>query len=258
MEFLENNYVVYSIVLVLIIYSACLKPNLPNFIKKLFNNPIVRLIILAIILVSNFKPEISITLAMAFFITINCITEQETMESFANSKVCISINNNQNCQVISENNIQFGVNITNESNTSNSSSSINSSTSINSNSNPNNISASSNLVNSNSIISNVLNSIGEQLLSTKPQSVSSSSNTVPGPGQQQGQQQGQMQGQPQGQMQGQGQPQGQMQGQPQGQMQGQPQVGSPSSNTITTTSPGQVSSPTSSTTTQPQTLKTSM
>jgi len=82
MDLLTNKYVVYLIVLLLIVYSACLKPNLPKFVRKIFNNPVIRLIILALILASNFRPEISVTLAIAFFITINCITEQETRESF--------------------------------------------------------------------------------------------------------------------------------------------------------------------------------
>jgi len=82
MDFLTNKYIVYFIVLLLISYSACVKPNLPKSVRKIFNNPVVRLIILALILVSNFKPEISVTLAMAFFITINCVNEQEITEAF--------------------------------------------------------------------------------------------------------------------------------------------------------------------------------
>ena len=109
MDFLENNYVVGIIIIGLVVYSACLKPNLPNFIKKIFNNPIVRLIILALILVSNFKPQISIILAIAFFITVNCITEQETLETFAQTNVCITLNGQKNCQNIDDSKLNFGV-----------------------------------------------------------------------------------------------------------------------------------------------------
>jgi hypothetical protein len=120
MDFLTNKYIVYLIVLLLILYSACLRPNLPKFVRKIFNNPVVRLIVLALILASNFKPEISVTLAMAFFITINCITEQEITEAFG-SRVCLTMNGNQNCQTITDNNIQIGVNIISETEEKNSS-----------------------------------------------------------------------------------------------------------------------------------------
>ena len=109
MEFLENNYVVGIIIIGLVVYSACVKPSLPNFIKKIFNNPIIRLIILALILISNFKPEISVMLAIAFFITVNCITEQETLESFAQTNFCITVNGQKSCQKVDDSNFNFGI-----------------------------------------------------------------------------------------------------------------------------------------------------
>ena len=65
------------------LYSSKIRPELPKFIKNLFNNYLFRLMILSFIAYrSNEDPSLSIIIAIAFINTMNMLLQAEMKESF--------------------------------------------------------------------------------------------------------------------------------------------------------------------------------
>lgn len=84
MNFLHTNpYIKSTIILFLIMYASNARPELQPHIKKLFENPIFRLVILFLIVYyGNKDPVISLIMAVAFILGMNKLSELELKESF--------------------------------------------------------------------------------------------------------------------------------------------------------------------------------
>ena len=81
-EVFDNKYVSTIITISLVLYASLLGPNLPNFVKKLFNNTIFRIFILFLIVSrSNKDPNTSIIIAIAFILTLDYIYVQSAKET---------------------------------------------------------------------------------------------------------------------------------------------------------------------------------
>lgn len=79
----NDNYLSTILIVVLVLYASTVRPNLPNNIKKLFENPIFRVSILAFIVYRAKKNlQLAIMIAIAFTVTLNVLSDQEINESF--------------------------------------------------------------------------------------------------------------------------------------------------------------------------------
>lgn len=82
-EILDNKYVSTVITLALALYAALLGPNLPTFVKDLFNNTIFRIFILFLVVVrGNKDPKMAIMIAVAFVLTLDFIYANTAKETF--------------------------------------------------------------------------------------------------------------------------------------------------------------------------------
>jgi hypothetical protein len=81
----ENVYFIAFVSMIILLYSASIRPNLPPFIKKLFNNPLFRIFYLFLIFNNNVKPTIALSLAICFYVIISMLKEQEINEHFQNT-----------------------------------------------------------------------------------------------------------------------------------------------------------------------------
>lgn len=81
----SNPYILPILSLFLGMYVALARPKLPNFIERLFENPIFRLVVIAYILYrGNQDPQTSLMIAAAFLITMHMINKQK-VEKFTGS-----------------------------------------------------------------------------------------------------------------------------------------------------------------------------
>ena len=73
----NNKYVVPVLSLFLVLYVALARPKLPNFVAKLFENPVFRFLIISYIMYrGNDDPQLSLMIAAAFLITMHMINKQ--------------------------------------------------------------------------------------------------------------------------------------------------------------------------------------
>jgi len=80
----KNRYSSTLITLFLVLYSGLVAPKLPNFIVKLFDNPIFRILILSLIVYNGNKdPQFAIMIAVGFTVTMNMVSKQKLFEGFA-------------------------------------------------------------------------------------------------------------------------------------------------------------------------------
>lgn len=80
---MDNKFVSTGITLVIGLYASLLGPNLPPFIKKLFDNVVFRILVLFLIAVrANNDPAMSIVMAVAFILTLDYIYRQDSQEAF--------------------------------------------------------------------------------------------------------------------------------------------------------------------------------
>lgn len=81
----QNKYVLPVLSLFLGVYVALARPVLPNFVAKLFENPVFRLLMISYIIYrGNKDPQLSLMIAAAFLITIHMLNKQK-VEQFANN-----------------------------------------------------------------------------------------------------------------------------------------------------------------------------
>ena len=74
----ENKYVLPVLSLFLGMYAALARPKLPNFIAKLFENPVFRLVMISYIIYrGNKDPQLALMIAAAFLITMHMINKQQ-------------------------------------------------------------------------------------------------------------------------------------------------------------------------------------
>ena len=80
----KNRYSSTLITLFLVLYSGLVAPKLPNFIVKLFENPIFRILILSLIVYNGNKdPQFAIMIAVGFTVTMNMVSKQKLFEGFS-------------------------------------------------------------------------------------------------------------------------------------------------------------------------------
>ncbi len=88
----ENKYVLPVLSLFLGMYAALARPKLPNFIAKLFENPVFRLVMISYIIYrGNKDPQLALMIAAAFLITMHMINKQQV------EKLCCGYDDAGNC-----------------------------------------------------------------------------------------------------------------------------------------------------------------
>jgi hypothetical protein len=89
MEVINNKYVSTAITIGLGLYAALLGPNLPTFVKDLFQNTLFRILILFLVIVrGNKDPKMAIIISIAFILTLDYIYVIDAREAFQNSTKC--------------------------------------------------------------------------------------------------------------------------------------------------------------------------
>ena len=83
-KFFENEYTGTILSVMLVLYGGLAAPKLPSFVRKLFENAIFRVIILALVAYGgNKNPKVAIIIAVAFILSMNMIRENDFVENFA-------------------------------------------------------------------------------------------------------------------------------------------------------------------------------
>lgn len=74
----------------LILYGGLASPQLPGFVKKLFENRVFKILILSLVVYSSNKdPKFAIMMAVAFTITMNMLDRMTLEEKFSeNNNIC--------------------------------------------------------------------------------------------------------------------------------------------------------------------------
>lgn len=102
LTFLENKYFLAIFAIFSGLYSAQIRPDLPQFIMDLFQNPIFRVLILSLVVVRSYKDiQFSIIIAISFLLITNTVINQLFEKKFTN--IAMFTNTDVN---INENNIQ--------------------------------------------------------------------------------------------------------------------------------------------------------
>jgi hypothetical protein len=82
-QWMLNPYFATTITIILTVYASLASPNLPNFLKKLFDNSIFKILIISFIAYrANKNPQLSLLVAVCFVITLNFLAEKENKEAF--------------------------------------------------------------------------------------------------------------------------------------------------------------------------------
>ena len=78
-ELLHSNKIVSTMLSTfLVLYGGLAKPNLPKFVRNLFNDSIFKLVILSLVVYSSNKdPKFAILIALVFVISLNNVNTQE-------------------------------------------------------------------------------------------------------------------------------------------------------------------------------------
>ena len=80
---MNNPYVTATMTLFVILYGALARPDLPDFVMNLFDNPIFRLVVLFLIgFISVRNTQVALIVALAFTITMNLVSERKMVEGF--------------------------------------------------------------------------------------------------------------------------------------------------------------------------------
>ena len=85
---LDNKYVIGVLTILIFVYAASIRPELPPYIKVLFKNPIFKVFILFLIVVrGNKDPLFALAIAIAFVTTVTYLNQQQAKEAFENTEV---------------------------------------------------------------------------------------------------------------------------------------------------------------------------
>lgn len=83
MDILDNKYFIALFTTFTIMYLPLIRPELPSYIKNLFNNPIFRLVVLFLVVVkANKNPSLALMIAIIFVAITNCLAQQQAVEAF--------------------------------------------------------------------------------------------------------------------------------------------------------------------------------
>jgi len=82
-QWMVNPYFATTVTIILSVYASLASPNLPNFLKRLFDNSIFKILIISFIAYrANKNPQLSLMVAVCFVITLNFLAEKENKEAF--------------------------------------------------------------------------------------------------------------------------------------------------------------------------------
>ena len=86
LSIINKNLLLSSIIgLILSMYGSLAAPKLPGFIRSLFDSPIFRVFILALIMYrGNKDPQLSLILSVGFVLVMNQLNEEKIKEEFMN------------------------------------------------------------------------------------------------------------------------------------------------------------------------------
>jgi hypothetical protein len=83
LSFLENQWVYGVLVLIVILYGSLAGPNLPPFIRNLFQNPIFQILLFSLIVYkANMNPQFALIIAVVFLIVMTLIDRQIIRDEF--------------------------------------------------------------------------------------------------------------------------------------------------------------------------------
>lgn len=86
LKYLENPFVMGSVILFLVLYGALAKPELPDFMKNLMKNDIFRVFYIFLIAYTGDKNlMVSIVVAFVFMVLFGLLSEIEVQETFENT-----------------------------------------------------------------------------------------------------------------------------------------------------------------------------
>lgn len=88
LDFFENKYFFAVFAIFASLYAFQIRPQLPDFLVKLFQNSIFRVLILFLVLVRGYKdPQFSLLVAVAFIVIMDAVRQHVFKESFGESEV---------------------------------------------------------------------------------------------------------------------------------------------------------------------------
>lgn len=80
---LANPYISGALLLFLVLYSSMARPSMPDWVAKLFENPLFRLLIMFLIAFTATKnTSVALMVSLTFMITLTLISEKSVAESF--------------------------------------------------------------------------------------------------------------------------------------------------------------------------------
>lgn len=80
---LNNPYVSATLTLFLVLYGGMAKPDLPDFVMDLFDNPLFRVAVLFLIAFTASKnAQVALVVAVVFTVTMNLVSERKMAEGF--------------------------------------------------------------------------------------------------------------------------------------------------------------------------------
>ena len=82
--FLNNEYLIATLLLFFIIYSYAISVKIPSWVSSLFKNDIFRVLYLSLLLIVPFEtsPYVALIIALVFVVTMNIIGKEEKKELF--------------------------------------------------------------------------------------------------------------------------------------------------------------------------------
>jgi hypothetical protein len=79
----QNDYIATVVTVLFVLYAGMVGPQLPDFIRNLFDNPIIKILVFAFIAYKgNNDPRMAIIISIAFVIVLNYIAENKVKENF--------------------------------------------------------------------------------------------------------------------------------------------------------------------------------
>jgi len=88
LDFFENKYFFAVFAIFASLYAFQIRPQLPDFLVKLFQNSIFRVLILFLVLVRGYKdPQFSLLVAVAFIVIMDAVRQHVFKESFADAAI---------------------------------------------------------------------------------------------------------------------------------------------------------------------------
>lgn len=92
-ELFENEYVLAVLTVFIISYSGLFRYEVPNWVQKLFNNDIFRVLFIGLIAMIPAKqsPHVAIIIAIIFVLTLHFIDQKENKEKMESVEQFISI-----------------------------------------------------------------------------------------------------------------------------------------------------------------------